>query len=468
MTSEHTQEDEVTTRPTTVRRHGAVVAAMLLLAGILALTGTAQGAYPGANGKIAFESFRDGNFEIYSMNPDGTDQTNLTNDTREDTDPVWSPDGTRIAFVKGSEGHRNIWVMNADGSGQTNLTPGPETSGEANAGVQPTWSPDGSHIAYNHSGDIWVMDANGGNKVNLTPGPGVETSGTSPAWSPDGDEIAFVRGGDIWVMNTDGSGAVALTSHSAPSQSKNSPDWSPDGTRIVYISGPGSQIWVIDADGTDQTMLLGGAPGRAGVLPAWSPDGSQIVFASNALDAPNGYDIFVMDADGTDVTRLDTPVPALDNDPNWQPLDIPDPTSTTTEDTTTTTTVPTTTTTVPTTTTTTVPAEGALDIDDTASSDGDVMQVTGTIRCDEGLRFRIEVMVTQADSVGEGVGTGTCTGATQSFRLKVMHQSGPAFGDGPASVEATATVGNPDSRTVIDTFSTSEEVTVEIHSRPAV
>ena len=460
------------TTPTTVRHHGAVVAAMLL-AGILALTGTAQGAYPGANGRIAFESFRDGNFEIYSMNPDGSDQTNLTNSPAEDTDPVWSPDGTRIAFVKASEGHRNIWVMNADGSGQTNLTPGPETTNEANSGTQPTWSPDGSQIAYNHSGDIWVMNADGTNKVNLTPGPGAETSGTSPAWSPDGDKIAFVRTGDIWVMNTDGSGAMPLTSHSAPSQSKNSPDWSPDGTRIVNTSGPGSQIWVMDADGTDQELLLGGAPDRGGVLPAWSPDGTQITFASNALDAPNGYDIFVMDADGSDVTRLDTAVPAIDNDPNWQPLETP-PTTTTTESPTTTTEAPTTTTTeAPTTTTTTeaptttttVPDGGPLEIDDTARSDGELLQLTGTITCDEGQRFRIEATVTQGDATGEGVTTGTCTGAPQQFRLRVTHQSGPAFDDGPAEVEATADIGDPDSRTVTDTFSDTEDVTVEIHSR---
>ena len=53
------------------------------------------------------------------MSPDGGGQVNLTNDPAEDTDPVWSPDGSRIAFVKASEGHRNIYVMNADGAGQT-------------------------------------------------------------------------------------------------------------------------------------------------------------------------------------------------------------------------------------------------------------------------------------------------------------------------------------------------------------
>ena len=115
----------------------------MLVAAALASGGAAQGAYPGSNGKIAFESTRDGNLEIYAMNADGSGQTNLTRDPAEESDPVWSPDGTRIAFVKALEGHRNIWVMNADGSGQTNLTPGAVTTGQANEGTNPTWSPTG-------------------------------------------------------------------------------------------------------------------------------------------------------------------------------------------------------------------------------------------------------------------------------------------------------------------------------------
>ncbi|MGH9264987.1 MAG: TolB family protein, partial [Acidimicrobiales bacterium] len=96
-----------------------LAALVTLVGGLLVVAEQARGAYPGENGRIAFESARDGNFEIYAIDPDGTDQVNLTNDPANDTDPVWSPDGTRIAFVKASEGHRNIYVMNADGSGQT-------------------------------------------------------------------------------------------------------------------------------------------------------------------------------------------------------------------------------------------------------------------------------------------------------------------------------------------------------------
>ena len=156
------------------------MSAALVVAALVVAVETAQGAYPGENGKIAFESTRDGNLEIYSMDPDGGNQTNLTNDPAEDTDPVWSPDGTRIAFVKAAEGHRNIFVMDADGSDPTNLTPGADTTGQANAGVQPTWSPDGSQIAYSYQNDIWVMAADGSGKTNLTPG---DATGIEPTWS---------------------------------------------------------------------------------------------------------------------------------------------------------------------------------------------------------------------------------------------------------------------------------------------
>ena len=107
-------EERIDRRPTLMRGRAAprrreclLVCALML--GALAITGLAkagpaQGAYPGDNGKIAFETNRDGNLEIYSMNPDGSSQVNLTNDPAEDTDPVWSPDGSRIAFVKASRG----------------------------------------------------------------------------------------------------------------------------------------------------------------------------------------------------------------------------------------------------------------------------------------------------------------------------------------------------------------------------
>src|SRR4029078_7424189 len=82
----------------------------------------ADAAFPGGNGKIAFVSGRDGNSEIYTMNPDGSAQTNISNNAAFDPDPAWSADGSQIAFSSSRDGNREIYKMNADGSGQTRLT----------------------------------------------------------------------------------------------------------------------------------------------------------------------------------------------------------------------------------------------------------------------------------------------------------------------------------------------------------
>lgn len=78
--------------------------------------------FPGVNGKIVFFSDRDGNYEIYVMNADGSSQTRLTNNPAADYLPDWSPDGSKIAFTSSRDGNAEIYVMNADGSSQTRLT----------------------------------------------------------------------------------------------------------------------------------------------------------------------------------------------------------------------------------------------------------------------------------------------------------------------------------------------------------
>jgi TolB protein len=76
------------------------------------------------------------------MNPDGSEQKNLTNSPGTDKRPQWSPDGKKIVFVSGRDQNREIYVMNADGSGQRNLASDPAED------MEPRWSPDGKKIAF--------------------------------------------------------------------------------------------------------------------------------------------------------------------------------------------------------------------------------------------------------------------------------------------------------------------------------
>src|SRR5204862_420904 len=111
--------------------------------------------------KIVFSSNRDGNFEIYAMNTDGTGATRLTNHAAADISPAWSPDGSKIVFASNRDGNFEIYVMNADGSAPLRLTNNPAVEGE------PGWSPDSGKIVFcsNRDGlfnsEVYVMNADG-------------------------------------------------------------------------------------------------------------------------------------------------------------------------------------------------------------------------------------------------------------------------------------------------------------------
>jgi Tol biopolymer transport system component len=94
------------------------------------------------SGKIAFQSFRNGSFEICIMDANGNNQRNVTNHPAMDMYPTWSPDGDRIAFVSDREGNFDIYVTDLDGKNVVNLTRSPFRD------FEPAWSPDGKQIAF--------------------------------------------------------------------------------------------------------------------------------------------------------------------------------------------------------------------------------------------------------------------------------------------------------------------------------
>jgi len=293
----------------------AALAALVAGSTLALATGPAGAAFPGENGKIAFSTFQSvgANSQIYTIEPDGTGETNVSG-AGFDSSPAWSPDGTRIAFDSFRDFDFEIYVMDADGSNQTRLTTSPGTDAEA------AWSPDGTQIAFRSERDgnseIYVMDADGSNQTRITDDPARDAR---PSWSPDGTQIAFQsdRDGDfeIYVMAPDGSGVTALTDD--PGTDAN-PAWSPDGTQLVFNSDRDGDhdIYVMAADGSGVTPLTDDP--AADSNPAWSPDGTQIAFTSNR-DANN--EIYVMDADGSNQTRL-TDDPGSDSNADWQPLPV--------------------------------------------------------------------------------------------------------------------------------------------------
>jgi len=219
---------------------------------------------------ITFASDRDGNWEIYVMKANGSEQTRLTDNAADDVGPAWSPDGTRIAFVSTRDGNSEIYVMNADGSAQERLMNNSAADGS------PDWSPDGKKIAFvSYRDDRWqiyVMSVDGAEQTGLA--TGLEGHDHAPAWSPDGSLIAFwsfpkgENGAKIYVMNADGSGVVKLTDNVTVGKSNDySPAWSPDGHWIAFYSDRSAnfEMYVMRSDGTEQIRLVRGSN------PCWLP-----------------------------------------------------------------------------------------------------------------------------------------------------------------------------------------------------
>jgi Tol biopolymer transport system component len=176
----------------------------------------------------------------------------VTDSTASDGWPTWSPDGKRIAFHSKRNGNWDIWVINIDGTGLARLTQ------HAAPDRYPSWSPDGQQIAFTskRSGneDIWVLDVDAAlagtgdsQAVNLSQSPSPDRYSM---WSPDGRQLAFntMRDGDYeaYIMGADGSNPRNVSN--SPDTTEGLADWSPDGKSLVlYSDRPGNKdVFVID------------------------------------------------------------------------------------------------------------------------------------------------------------------------------------------------------------------------------
>ncbi len=306
-----------------------MLCAALLATGALvfaALSGPAEAAFPGKNGKIVFASNRttgagvhspSGDYEIFAMTSAGTGLVQLTDNSAADYGPAYSPDGSRVAFVRGDD----VYVMNADGTGQRRLTNAFEGS------YDPAYSPDGTSIAFTRglsNAEVWVMDADGANERALVETWG-QASARKPAYSPDGSMLAFecrdvavAFHSDVCTVRPDGvTGWKQLTTDFA---ADTDPAWSNLGGTILFTSERDGheEVYIMNADGTNQGRETNSSKNSR--HPIFSPDGGKISFAS---DRDGDSDIYVMSASPESATN--TPVKltqngADDRDPDWQPL----------------------------------------------------------------------------------------------------------------------------------------------------
>ena len=354
--------------------HGALAAALLLAVVMLMLAaGSADAAFSGQNGKIAFvkESFGEGGSGIYAINPDGSGREKLGSEYGYS--PSWSADGQKVVFVAPSgenemDFQQDIYVMDAEGSNLQRVT---DTGAYESS---PSFFPGGQKIAFaresaRDGADVFTMKLDGTERTRLTDDPGFYEE--SVAVSPDGQSIAYSRYGrssDIFVMDADGNDPVNLTKTGRVDEFE--ADWSPDGEKLAFTSyrfswsegglaarateaqekgtftpealtpeslareaseskatadEPGGEpeedveVSVMNADGSERRNLT--ASQAYDASPAFSPSGNKIVFSKMTFDRRSEKsELVVMRADGTNKRQITDSPRAFEYGADWQPL----------------------------------------------------------------------------------------------------------------------------------------------------
>ena len=234
--------------------------------------------------KAVTSSFRTGDPEIFVVDLGTGDARNLTPHSHAyNRYPAWSPDGHRVSFTSDRDGTFNLYLINADGTNLRQLTH--ESRGVV-AGMQ-SWSGDGHWIYFGLFGkDVgppW-NNSKSGLICRIAPnGSGFQIvgEGTDGAISPDGKKIVFARnlahGHALFLMNSDGSDVQQLTTHEDPLGGVHA-TWSPDGQKIIYGDSVGDalELFMCDADGKNVHRLTN--LGKGATSPSVSADQKYISF----------------------------------------------------------------------------------------------------------------------------------------------------------------------------------------------
>ncbi len=297
-------------------RNVPIIAASLVLSAALTFAPLAPTAYAAAqpNGHIVYVGARsdsttgDYAWDLYSADPNGHNETKLTNTGYYKERVKWSPDGTKLSFVGDTPTGTEIFVMNADGSNEVNLTNNDDYDFDS------AWSPDGTKIVFTsdrngdktdvYDVDIYAMNADGSNVTQLTNN---SIGDVQPTWSTN-NKIAFAsnRDGDfeLFTMDADGQNQTQITTNAYDDFE---PDWSPNGANLVFSrqTGPLPGVYIMTPAGSAETQLTTDSTWY--ITPSWSPKGNKITFSSSMNAAPGheiNYQIFTMNPDGTDKKQI--------------------------------------------------------------------------------------------------------------------------------------------------------------------
>lgn len=249
--------------------------------------------------KILFSSTRDGNWEIYMMNPDGSNQVNLTQHPSNDFEAVWSPTGEQILFVsdRGGKGVRDLYLMDSNGSNHRRVFKR-KTNVDKRS---PAWSPDGNQFVFwsvnhdRHEYDLYLATF-GDENVERLP------YCMSPEWSPDGSEIActvsHVSGRRLKYINLR-TRKMEQPIRDKTLQWQNTPSWAKTGGRLA-ISGnkhkipveldrdlhnawnDKTTIYIVNKDGTGLRQLVDEV-GPPASIPEISPDGLELIYTQEII-----------------------------------------------------------------------------------------------------------------------------------------------------------------------------------------
>jgi len=291
--------------------------------GILLFASVAFATYPGKNGRIVFIEAKSGNFQLYTMNSDGSDViqiTSLPSSQNPFWTPAYSPDGEQIVFSNDATGFMELYIVNADGTGLQQLT------SDAGDDIFARWSRDGSSILYSRLfiatkqgvyHHLATVNADGSNPQFLT---NVLFDDIEPAFFPNGEKIVFGSSREnlrsaLWIVNAEGVKAKRVTE---PSLSAGTPDVSPDGVKVVFNNHENTEyvpsVWTGDTNGTHLKRLTNPKTLAAGEA-SFSPDGRKIVFVGSPV-FPNPPNIYSMNADGTGIALIHE-CPEGCFSPNW-------------------------------------------------------------------------------------------------------------------------------------------------------